>query len=77
MSIRKQILFMNGKSYGSVDLGSGNNVDQDNANKATNALVFLAVSINGHWKVLLGYFLINSFCGSERANLLTKCLELF
>lgn len=27
--------------------------------------------------VPLGYFLINSFCGSERANLLSKCLELF
>jgi len=39
--------------------------------------VFLAVSINGHWKVPLDYFLINSFCGSEIANLLSKCLELF
>jgi len=35
------------------------------------------VSINGHWKVPLGYYLINSFCGSERVNLLSKCLELF
>lgn len=26
---------------------------------------------------MLSYFLINSFCGSERANLLSKCLELF
>lgn len=77
MAIRKQVSFMNNKFYGCVDLGTGNNVDQDNAKEATNALVFLAVCMNGHWKVPLGYFLINSFCGSERANLLSKCLELF
>jgi len=61
-----------------VDLGTmlPTEDDQDNAQEATNALVFLAVCMNGHWKVPLGYFLIHSFCGSERANLLTKCIEL-
>jgi hypothetical protein len=45
--------------------------------EATNALVFLAVCLNGHWNVSLGYFLIYSFSSSERGNLLKKCLELF
>jgi len=75
MAIRKQIIFMNNKFYGGVDLGTQNNYDQDNTQEATNVLVFLAVCLNGHWKVPLGYFLIHSFSGSERANLLTRCLE--
>lgn len=76
MSIRKQITYLNGKFYGGVDLGTTQE-QVDNIHEATNALVFLAVCINGHWKVPLGYFLINSFSGSERANLLKKCLEIF
>lgn len=48
MAIRKQISFMNEKFYGFVDLGTGNNVGQGNVKEATNALVFLAVCINGH-----------------------------
>ncbi|KAE9521782.1 hypothetical protein AGLY_017833 [Aphis glycines] len=77
MSIRKQITYhLNGKFYGGVDLGTTQE-QVDNIQEATNALVFLAVCINGHWKVPLGYFLINSFSGSERANLLKKCLEIF
>lgn len=62
-----------------MDLGTNagdDNEDFDNAQEAINALVFLAVCVNGHWKVPLGYFLIHSLCGSERANLLTKCFEL-
>jgi len=80
MSIRKQISYLNGKFYGRVDLGTNageDSEDFDNAQEATNtALVFLAVCVNGHWKVPLGYFSIHSLCGSKRANLLTKCFEL-
>lgn len=76
MSIRKQITFLNGKFYGGVDLGTTQE-QVNNVQEATNALVFLAVCIDGHWKAPLGYFLINSFSGSERANLLTNCLEMF
>jgi len=74
--IRKQISYLNGKFYGKVDLStmiSSKDDDQDNAQEAKIALVFLAVCINGHWKKPLGYFLIHSFCGSEKDNLLTKC----
>jgi len=77
MAIRKQISFLYGQFYGGVNLGTGlENCDSDNIQEATNALVFMAVGINGHWKVPVGYFLIHSFSGTERANILTKCLEL-
>lgn len=56
MAIRTQISFMNEKFYGCVDLGTGSNID--NIKEATNALVFLAVSINGYWIVPLGYFFV-------------------
>lgn len=72
--MRWQYEDFNGKLYGCVDLGTGNiENDQDNVQEATNALVFLAVCLNGHWKVPIGYFLVHSFSGSERANLLKHC----
>lgn len=77
MAIWKQVVFLNGKCYGGVDLGTGGENITDNVQEASNALVFLATCINGHWKIPLGYFLIHSLTGTERANLLTKCLELF
>jgi len=39
-------------------------------------LVFLAVGINGYWKLPIGYFLIDGLNGQERANLLQKAIEL-
>jgi len=62
--------------YGFVDLGTGINIDTDELPHATYALVFLAVGLNEHWKIPIGYFLINSLNGSERGNLLQKSLEL-
>lgn len=44
--------------------------------EAKNALVFMAVAINGHWKVSLGYFLIDGLSGKQRADLLVTCLVL-
>ena len=43
---------------------------------AKNALVFMAVALSGHWKVPLGYFLLNSLGSFERASLMTQCLHL-
>lgn len=48
MAIRKQITFMNGKFYGGLDLGTGYECNEDNTQEATNALVFLAMCINGY-----------------------------
>jgi len=78
MAIRKQVVFLNGKLYGGFDLGTGGENIIDNVQEAArNTLVFLATCINGNRKIPLGYFLIHSLTGTERANLLTKCLELF
>jgi hypothetical protein len=78
MSIREQLIFDNHRFHGGIDLGTTHTLDQDNDNISTakNALVFMAVSLNGSWKVPLGYFLIRSLPGSERANLLTTLFQL-
>lgn len=75
MSIREQLLYRHGRFYGGVDLGCGATSDNDQQ-LARNALVFMAFGINGHWKVPVGYFLVNSLTGQERANLLKLCLQL-
>jgi hypothetical protein len=78
MSIREQLIFDNHRFHGGIDLGTTHTLDQDNDNISTakNALVFMAVSLNGSWKAPLGYFLIRSLLGSERANLLTTLFQL-
>lgn len=53
MAIRKQVSFLSRKFYGGVDLDTGCDNETDNVD--TSALVILAVYVNGHWKVLLGY----------------------
>ena len=57
MSIRKHVEW-DGKRYrGFADLGTGIN-DDDSVPEATDALVFMAVSVNSSWKVPCGYFLV-------------------
>ena len=36
----------------------------------------MAVSLNSHWRVPVGYLLINSLTAAERGSLLKTCLEL-
>lgn len=48
--------------------------DDDNLVHAKNVLVYMAVGINGHWKMSLGYFLIEGLNGRERSHLLNNCL---
>ena len=52
----------------------GANVDDDALPVAKEALVYLDVSVNAHWKIPVGYFLIDGLTSDERANLLTTCL---
>ena len=42
---------------------------------AKDVLVLMAVCINGSWKVPCGYFFIDGLSRSERANLITVCLQ--
>ncbi|KAF2884446.1 hypothetical protein ILUMI_21726 [Ignelater luminosus] len=78
MSIRELVEYSNGRYYGYVDLGMGSEHDGDHDNKdeAKSAFVFMGVSLGSYWKLPLGYFLIESLTGPERANLLKKCLQL-
>jgi len=62
--------------YDHINMGANEVNDGDDIPLAKNALVFLAVGINGYWKIPLGYFVIDSLTGLERSNLLLTCLEL-
>lgn len=60
VAIRQQIDYDGNRYYGYIDLGVTKCTDSDHPPQAKNALVFMAVAINDHWKVPLGYFLIQS-----------------
>lgn len=77
--IRKQIIFDKKKFHGKVDIGTkldAEEEDVDNFRPAEKALVFMVVSLDGSWKIPIGYFLISSLNGKERSNLLTRAFEL-
>ena len=61
------------KFSGFVDVGTG--IDDDSMPAAKDALVILAVGVNGSWKVPCGYFLIDGMSGAEKANIVNICLE--
>ncbi|VEN63851.1 unnamed protein product, partial [Callosobruchus maculatus] len=73
MSIYNKIESDGRKTYGYVDLGTGS--EADTGEEATEALVFMLVALNSHWKIPVGYFLINKLNASEKANILINCLE--
>ena len=58
---------------GFEDLGDGD--VSDNKKAAGEALVFMAVGLNGHWKVPIGYFLINGISGEQQAALVREGLH--
>lgn len=72
MAIRKHLEWDGKKFRGYVDIG--NEVDDDSNAVASEALVFMLVSLDSHWKVPCGYFLINGLSGKERANIVKLCL---
>ena len=65
---------MNGQFVGCVELGFGLPPD-DTTPAATEAFVVMAVGVNSAWKIPLGYFLINSLSGEERAKLIKICVN--
>ncbi|KMQ87535.1 thap domain-containing protein 9-like protein [Lasius niger] len=72
MSIRRSIEW-DGKNYhGFVDLDTG--MSGDDMPEATYALVFMIVSINGHFKTPVAYYLVHNLSGQERMNLINECL---
>lgn len=73
MSIRQQIQWNRRCFEGFVDIGTG--FDSDSLPQAKAAFVIMAVAINGHWKLPLGYFLVDGINGQQRANLVNQCLQ--
>lgn len=41
---------------------------------AKEALMFLNVSINGYWKIPIGYFLIDGTTADQKSTLIKQCL---
>ncbi|KAL1480477.1 hypothetical protein MTO96_050994 [Rhipicephalus appendiculatus] len=72
MAIRKHLEWDGKKFRGYVDIG--NEVDDDSNAVASEALVFMLVSLDSHWKVPCEYFLINGLSGKECANIVKLCL---
>lgn len=73
----QQILYNGDRYYGYVNLGiNSNTTDVEEPLQAKSVLVFMVVALNGHWKVPIGYFFIESLNGEERVSLLEKALEL-
>ena len=59
---------------GYVDIGNGLE-NNDDSPIAKDALVFMAVSINGSWKIPIAYFFIDGMSGVERSNLVTVAIK--
>ena len=79
MSIKEKVEWDGTKWRGFVDVGDGgcdNDVGGDVA-VAQNALVFMVVAAgnSGHYKVPVGYFLIKSMTGQEKANIVLVCIK--
>lgn len=76
MAIRKELDFdrVSDKFVGYVDMGVGVE-DMSALPLANEALVFMIVCLTESWKVPLAYFLITGLHGSERANLVSICLQ--
>lgn len=62
-----------GEFTGFVNLG--HNYSNDTDALATEALVFMAVSITGHWKQVIGYFLINGLSADVQMELILHAIE--
>lgn len=73
MAIREQVEWTGNKFTGYVDVGT--HIDSDELPKAKEALVFMLVCLNDAWKIPIAYFLIDGITGSQKAQLVIKCLE--
>ena len=74
MAIRKHVQWDGKKYRGFVDLGSG--LEEDDCSPlAKNAFVMMVVGVNSSWKVPIGYFLVDSLTGPEKANLVKLAIS--
>ncbi|KAI5729271.1 hypothetical protein M8J76_000908 [Diaphorina citri] len=75
MSIRKQVSWdkKNKKMSGYVDLGNG--LSDQNETYASEALVFMVVSMKQKFKCPVGYFLVDKISAEVQAELLKSCIK--
>lgn len=77
MSIKRDVLWSvkEGKFIGFCDFG--NNLDIEGTETlAIEALVFMLVSLNGKWKLPIGYFFLNKITAVTQAELVKTALTL-
>ena len=73
MAIKQHTDFRGRKGFGGfVDFGSG--TDAIGLPEAKDALVFMIVALNSHWKVPCGYFFTAGTSSEMKANLIKLCL---
>lgn len=72
ISIRRQKIWNTKTNEGFVNLGFGDIKDEI----ASQALVFMVVSLDQKWKIPVGYFFINSIKAEFKATLIRQCLSL-
>ncbi|CAB3224875.1 unnamed protein product [Arctia plantaginis] len=75
MAIRRQMLFHKHRKLGAVNFGAGPQVGDEDDQVASQALVFMLVSLTENWKLPVGYFLISGITAETKANLITTCLH--
>ncbi|KAK6168807.1 hypothetical protein SNE40_019984 [Patella caerulea] len=73
VAIRQHVKWDEKRYQGYIDMGT--ELDEDSLPLAKEFLTFMAVSINGSWKLPIGYFFIDGMRGEERKNLVKSCLE--
>lgn len=73
IAIKQHIEWDGKKFHGYIDFGT--DLDNDQLPVAKEAWVFMLSAINGHWKIPIGYFLINGLGASERANFINVALD--
>lgn len=73
MAIRSGVHFNGQCLQGYISFGHKIN-DSDAMIEATEALVFLIVALNSHWKIPVGYFLIHGLTAEEKANIVITVL---
>lgn len=77
MKIKKQIIFDKGtkRIFGYCDIAGEIIYTGDSIPEATDAYVFMVTAVNGGWKLAIGYFMITSLTGTERAHLIRQALH--
>lgn len=72
--INDQIHYNGQRQQGFINYGAGK-LDHDGLPRAKEALVFMLVALNSHWKVPAAYFLVNGLSSQEKANLVNTVLS--